>query len=132
MKKVMLAALAAACLTTTLADAADQLVVLRNAAEQFAVLPDGVRYPEGIAANPATGEIYVGTFDFGPNANKLLRFSKTGELLAVRDFGGAPLLGLDFDAAHAKLYILNVGASKVQRIAANFDSATPVEDVASV
>ena len=37
--------------------------------EQFAVLPDGVRFPEGITANPATGEIYAGTFDFGPNAN---------------------------------------------------------------
>src|SRR5437660_7508275 len=138
MKKVMLAALAAACLTTTLADAADQLVVLRNAAEQFAVLPDGVRFPEGITADPATGEIYVGTFDFGPNANKLLRFGKNGRLIAQRDFGKAPLLGLGFDAAHNKVFILNVGAiagagaSKVQRIAAAFDNTTAVEDVAPI
>src|SRR6266516_5430824 len=103
MKKVILAAIAATCLTTKATDAADQLVVMRNAAEQFAVLPDGVRYPEGIAANPATGEIYVGTFDNGPNANKLLRFSKTGELLGERDFGRTPLLGLGFDASHAKV-----------------------------
>jgi len=100
--------------------------------EQFAVLPDGVRYPEGITANPATGEIYVGTFDFGPNSNKLLRFGKNGHLVAQRDFGGTPLLGLEFDAAHNKVFILNVGASKVQRIAAAFDNTTAVEDVAAI
>ncbi|HEY6147296.1 MAG TPA: hypothetical protein VIZ69_06345, partial [Thermoanaerobaculia bacterium] len=100
--------------------------------EQFAVLPDGVRYPEGITVNPATGDIYVGTFDFGPNANKLLRFSRSGRLIAQRDFDGAPLLGLGFDAAHGKVFILNVGAGKVQRIAAAFDSSTAVEDVAKL
>ena len=100
--------------------------------EQFAVLPDGARYPEGIAANPATGEIYVGTFDFGPNANRLLRFGRNGHLIAQRDFGIQPLLGLLFDSSHDKVFILNVGASKVQRIAAAFDSTAVVEDVALV
>lgn len=98
----------------------------------FATLPDGVRFPEGIAANPATGDIYVGTFDFGPNANKLLRFNRQGQLVAQRDFGAMPLLGLAFDAATGKVYICNFGAGKIQRIAAAFDSTTPVEDVASV
>jgi DNA-binding beta-propeller fold protein YncE len=98
----------------------------------FASLPAGVRYPEGITADPATGDVFVGTFDFGPNVNKLLRFGKSGQLEAQRDFGGAPLLGLAFDAAHGKVYILNMGASKVQRIAANFNGTTPVEDVAAV
>jgi len=100
--------------------------------ERFAVLPDGVRFPEGITANPATGEIYAGTFDFGPNSNKLLRFSKNGQVAAQRDFGNTPLLGLEFDAAHNKVFILNFGASKVQRIAAAFDGTTPVEDVATI
>src|SRR6266545_8001625 len=100
--------------------------------EQFAVLPDGVRYPEGITANPETGEIYVGTFDFGPNSNKLLRFGKNGHVVAQRDFGGTALLGLEFDAAHNKVFILNVGASQVQRIAAAFDNTTAVEDVAAI
>jgi DNA-binding beta-propeller fold protein YncE len=105
----------------------------RNApVRDFTTLPDGVRFPEGITANPATGEIYVGTFDFGPNANKLLRFDRRGQLLAQRDFGGMPLLGLAFDAASGKVYICNFGAGKIQRIAAAFDSATPVEDVASL
>lgn len=104
----------------------------RVGVEEFAVLPDGVRYPEGITANPATGEIYVGTFDSGPNSNKLLRFGKNGRLIAQRDFLGTPLLGLGFDAAHNKVFILNVGVAKVQRIAAAFDSTTAVEDVATI
>ena len=50
------------------ASASEPLVIDVNAAIQFASLPDGVRYPEGIAANPVTGDIFVATFDFGPNA----------------------------------------------------------------
>src|SRR5438046_4192814 len=135
MKKLMLATtLAVVAMTIGIdgAQAADQLVLDRNAAIQFATLPDGVRFPEGITANPATGDVFFATFDFGPNANKLMRFSKNGHLSAIRDFGGTPLLGLDFDAARGKVYILNFGASKVQRIAANFDPTTAVEDVATL
>ena len=134
MNQPLLAALAAGVMTLGIGDAIarDDLVLMRNAAQQFAVLPDGVRYPEGIAANPATGDIFVATFDFGPNANKLMRFAKNGKLAAIHDFGGAPMLGLDFDAAHGKLYMLNMGASKVQRIAASFTASTAVEDVANV
>ena len=97
---------------------------------QFAQLPEGVRYPEGIAANPANGDIAVATFDFGPNANALLRYDRDGNLLARKDMGGAPMLGLGWLAG--KFYILNMGAQKVQRIAAAFDAATPLEDVAAV
>jgi DNA-binding beta-propeller fold protein YncE len=100
--------------------------------QEFATLPSGVRYPEGITANPATGDLYVGTFDAREPAstrnNKLLRYSRSGRLLAQKDFGPAPLLGLGF--REGKVYILNFGASELQRIAANFDAATPVETVA--
>lgn len=134
MRKLLFAGLVgwAAVSTAIPASAADALVVDANAAIQFATLPDGVRYPEGIAANPATGDIFVATFDFGPNANKLMRFAKSGQLSAIKDFGGAAMLGLGFDSANEKVYILNMGASKVQRIAANFGSSTTVEDVADV
>lgn len=108
------------------------IVVRRDAAERFIVLPDGVRFPEGITANPNTGGLYVSTFDFGPNANKLLRFDRNGHLVAQRDFGGAPLLGLEFNPSDNKVYICNFGASKIQRIAANFTATTPVEDVANI
>jgi DNA-binding beta-propeller fold protein YncE len=103
---------------------------------RFVTLPDGVRFPEGIAANPANGDIYVGTFD-GGNQNKLLRYSKNGKLEAQRDFGPTPLLGLEFDRARRKVYITNVGdfvgaTSKIQRIAANFNAATAIQDVALI
>jgi len=104
--------------------------------DTFAVLPDGVRFPEGITANPANGDIYVATFD-GGNQNKLLRYSRNGHLVASHDFGITPLLGLEFDRAHDKVYVLNVGdfvgaESKIQRIAADFNGATPIEDVAII
>jgi DNA-binding beta-propeller fold protein YncE len=115
----------------------DEIIVKPDAARPFAVLPDGVRFPEGIAANPKTEEIYVATFDFGPNSNKLLRFNKDGQLFAQRDFGGTPLLGLRFNPWDKKIYIANVGAlvgaaSKIQRIAADFTDSTPIEDVALI
>jgi len=117
--------------------AADDLVVKREAAKEFATLPDGVRFPEGIAANPGTGDIFVATFDFGPNSNKLLRFRRNGKLAVQRDFGNTPLLGLAFNPLDGKVYICNVGAlvggmSKIQRIPANFTDATPIEDVAVI
>ncbi len=116
--------------------AQDRLVIQRDV-DTFAVLPDGVRFPEGITANPANGDIYVGTFDTGPNSNKLLRFNRDGHVVASRDFGITPLLGLEFDRANQKVYILNVGdfvgaASKIQRIAADFNSVTPIDDVATI
>jgi hypothetical protein len=115
--------------------ASDEIIVKPHAARRFAVLPDGVRFPEGITANPKTEEIYVGTFDFGPNSNKLLRFNKDGQLVAERDFGKTPLLGIQFNHRDGKVYIANVGAlvgetSKIQRIAADFNDTTPIEDVA--
>lgn len=117
--------------------AGDEIIVKPDAARRFAVLPDGARFPEGITANPKTEEIYVGTFDFGPNSNKLLRFNKYGELVAQRDFGVTPLLGLQFNHWDKKIYIANVGAlvgvaSKIQRIAADFTDSTPIEDVALI
>jgi DNA-binding beta-propeller fold protein YncE len=108
----------------------------RGGVRRFVTLPDGVRFPEGITANPANGDIYVSTFDTLGNPNKLLRYSRHGHLLAQRTFD-APLLGLEFDRAHSKVYVTNVGdfaggASKVQRIAADFDSSTTIEDVAVI
>ncbi len=119
------------CIVTGPALAQNRLVIKRDV-DTFAVLPDGVRHPEGITANPANGDIYVATFDFGPNPNKLLRFAQNGDLVAQRDFGATPLLGLGFDSARDQVYILNFGASKLQRIPAAFDSTTPIEDVATL
>ena len=122
---------------SAVADGQSSRLAIDRDVDTFAVLPDGVRFPEGIAANPANGDIYVATFDFG-NPNKLLRYNRRGELLAKRDFGNTPLLGLIFDPAKGKVYIANAGdlagagAAKIQRIAAGFNSAMPVEDVATL
>jgi DNA-binding beta-propeller fold protein YncE len=101
-----------------------------GAASSWALLPEGVRYPEGITANPANGDIFVGTFHNGSTANKLLRLGRDGRVIAQKDFGGTPLLGLGF--AEGKVYILNFGASQLQRIDADFNAATAVEDVAPI
>src|SRR5262245_20819473 len=119
------------------ARASEEIIVKPEAAERFATLPDGVRFPEGITANPKTEEIYVGTFDFGPNSNALLRFNKYGQLVAQLDFRETPLLGLQFNPRDNKIYICNVGAlvggiSKIQRISADFNDTTSIEDVAVI
>jgi DNA-binding beta-propeller fold protein YncE len=103
---------------------------------RFVTLPDGVRFPEGITANPANGDIYVSTFDTRGNPNKLLRYSRHGQLLASRTFPG-PLLGLEFDRTRKQVYVTNIGdfvgaESRIQRIAADFDSGTAIEDVVTI
>lgn len=117
-----------ACLALALSAAS----IAGERVETFATLPDGVRFPEGITANPATGDIFVATFDFGPNANTLLRYDRHGRLVAQRDFGATPLLGLAFGPADGKVYIANFGASMIQRIVADFDSGSAIEEVAPV
>lgn len=96
---------------------------------EFATLPAGVRFPEGITANPATGDVYVATFDFGPNPNKLLRYSRHGQLLGSREVA-TPMLGLAFGPSDSKVYITNFNQSKIQRVAADLDGA--IEDVATL
>lgn len=98
--------------------------------DTFAVLPDGVTLPEGITANPANGDIYVSTFSA---PSRLLQFNRHGKLLAQREFP-APLLGLEFDRVHKKVYITNVGdfagtGSRIQRVAADLSQ---LEEVAIV
>jgi len=139
MKRILASALVFA-LGTFLAGgvrAGDGVIVKPNAASRFATLPHGVAFPEGIAINPANGDIYVSTFDFD-GSNELLRFSKTGRLLAQKDFGATPLLGLAFNDIDGKVYIANNGAlvsdmggSRIERIDADFNDATPIEHVAA-
>jgi sugar lactone lactonase YvrE len=111
-----------------LADGGGKGLFIDRSVDTFAVLPKGVVNPEGITANPANGDIYVSTFSA---PFKLLRYNRHGRLLAQRDFG-QPLLGLEFDRHHNKVYITNVGNfvgvdSKVQRVSADLSN---LEDVA--
>jgi hypothetical protein len=101
--------------------------------ERFAELPQGARQPEGLAVDPGSGEFFVGTFDArmpeSARTNQLVRFSPQGKVIAQRGFGATPLTGVAFRDGH--VYVLNFGASKLQRIPARFDADTPVEDVAT-
>lgn len=116
-----------------LADGGGKGLFIDRSVDTFAVLPDGVINPEGITANPANGDIYVSTFSA---PFKLLRYNRHGKLLAQRDFA-QPLLGLEFDRHHNKVYITNVGDftgvpgfdSKIQRVSADLSN---LEDVAII
>lgn len=105
----------------------------RLPATPFAALPADVRHPESLAVDPASGEVYVGTFDAREPAssrnNQLLRFDADGRLLAQRSFGATPLTGIGF--FEGKLYVLNFGASKLQRLDAAFTATSPIEDLAT-
>ncbi|MET0349493.1 MAG: hypothetical protein ABW067_06880 [Rhizobacter sp.] len=106
---------------------------LRLAVEPFVTLPADVRHPEGLASDPRNGDLFVGTFDTREPAasrrNVVLRYGADGRLLARRSFGATPLTGLAFAEGH--VYVLNFGASKLQRLPAGFDADTPIEDIAT-
>lgn len=127
MNRLLMACLALALSCTASADSPHKR--WEDTIVTFATLPSGARYPEGITANPRTGDVYVATFDFGPNTNRLLRYSRHGQLTGARDIG-APMLGLAFGPSDGKVYFTNFGASKIQRVAA--DLGDPVEDVAAL
>lgn len=101
--------------------------------ERFAELPQGMRHPEGIAVDPESGEFFVGTFDArtpeSARNNVLVRYSAQGEVVAQRSFDATPLTGVAF--RDGKVYVLNFGGSRLQRLPARFDARTPIEDVAA-
>ncbi|MGI4840323.1 MAG: SMP-30/gluconolactonase/LRE family protein [Janthinobacterium lividum] len=123
--------LTVALLTSPLSFGAGGPNIFYGHVQPFVELPQGIRHPEGLAVNPDNGEVYVGTFDTrmpsSTRHNELLRYSADGKLIAERDFGEAPLTGVEFK--DGKLYVLNFGSSKLQRLRADFSSSTPIEDV---
>ena len=124
--------LALVTLAVNAATADAQFLVGREAATRFATLPEIADFPEGITVNPANGDIYVGTFDFGGD-NFLVRFDKTGQFISRTADLVAPILGLAF-GPDGKIYFCFVGdftgqGSQIKRISA--DLAT-IEDVANI
>jgi len=122
------------------ASAQDVVVIRPFAGDRFATLPTEANFPEGITADPTSGDLFVGTFDAPPDGtgtNFLLRFDRKGRLEAQLPLGPIPLTGLAFNPRDGKVYWARPGAlagadSSIQRVAANFDASTPVEDVAIV
>lgn len=99
----------------------------------FVTLPEDFRHPESLATNPESGDVYVGSFDSREPAsarrNQVIRLSPQGQLLARADLGPTPITGLAY--AGGAIYFLNFGASKLQRLPANFATGQSPEDVAS-
>lgn len=130
-----LATRAAALLLLSVAAAAAQAFdgPVRIAVEPFVTLPADVRHPEGLTSDPRNGDVFVATFDAREPAserrNVLLRYAADGRLLARREFGPTPLTGIAF--RDGRIYVLNFGGSMLQRIDADFNADTPIEDVAA-
>lgn len=124
----------------SLANAQSNVITDPLAAARFATLPTEANFPEGIAANPVTGDIFVGTFDVQPDGsgtNFLLRFDRYGRVTARVSTGLVPMTGLMFNPRDRKVYFAVPAGllglpTKISRIPANFTSATPIEDVAMV
>lgn len=99
----------------------------------FVTLPADFRHPESLAVDPASLQIYVGSFDAREPAsarrNQILRLSADGKVLASKALGPTPITGLEFHDGH--VYFLNFGASKLQRLPADFNADTPVQDIAT-
>lgn len=97
------------------------------------VLPADFRHPESLAADPETGQLYVGSFDArepsSARNNQILRLSGTGEVLARVTLGETPLTGLAY--SHGHIYFLNFATSRLQRLPAAFVNGTAAEDIVS-
>lgn len=122
------------------AHAQSNVVIHPLAAERFATLPPEADFPEGIAADPDTGDLFVGTFDVKPDGsgtNFILRFDRRWRLKAQLPLGVVPVTGLAFNPRDRKVYFGRPGAllglpSLVQRIPAAFDATTVLEDVVTL
>ena len=94
----------------------------RNAAEIFAILPDGSSGPEGLTVG-SDGNIYVATFGFNQNGavsgpGQVFVFDPEGKLLRQLSVAGSSphLLGLAFHPTTGALLVLDFGAGKVLNV----------------
>jgi sugar lactone lactonase YvrE len=121
----------------------------RNAAQLFAVLPDGATGPEGLAVGP-DGNVYVATFGFNQNGGvtglgQLYVFNREGRFLRqvsiagssphplgiafhphtgallVADFGGGQVLSVDPRTGASQVFMTVTGSSGLNAI--TFDQA---------
>jgi DNA-binding beta-propeller fold protein YncE len=118
-KFVLLSMLALALMLMAATALAEDHSSNRNAAELFAVLPDGSTGPEGLTVGP-DNNIYVATFGFNQNGSvsglgQLFVFNPEGKLLRqVSIANSSPhLLGIAFHPQTGELLVIDFGAGKV-------------------
>jgi sugar lactone lactonase YvrE len=89
----------------------------RNKAQLFAVLPDGIKNPEGLVVAP-NGDVYVATFD---GSKKVLVYNDTGKLLRTLTVGTSSgfLLGLGFHPQTHAFLVIDFGAGNVLNVDPN-------------
>ncbi len=114
--------LSLALAATPRASGEDRTVSTREAAELFAVLPDGASGPEGLTVGP-DGNVYVATFGFnaaGPvtGLGQLYVFNRQGKLLRnVSVQSSSPhLLGIAFHPQTGALLVIDFGGGQVLRV----------------
>jgi len=100
-------------------DSSNHNIPNRNAAELFAILPDGAAGPEGLAVGP-DGNVFVASFGFNQNGSvtglgQLFVFNSEGRFLRqVSIANSSPhLLGIAFHPHTGALLVADFGAGQV-------------------
>jgi len=131
--------LATACALFATATAYSQQTVpsFPNLGDKFITLPPEANFPEGLGADPSTGDLFVGTFDVQPDgsgSNYLLRYNRAGQLTAQLSLGVVPVTGVTFNPRDKKVYFAQPASllglpSFINRVPATFDASTTLETV---
>ena len=102
----------------------------RDAAELFAILPDGSAGPEGLTVGP-DGNVYVASFGFNQNGSvtglgQLFVFNPEGRLLRqVGIAGSSPhLLGIAFHPVTGAFLVVDFGAGQVLSVDTHTGAST--------
>src|SRR5690242_18612113 len=112
---VKTAALLAAGLAVFLSQPNSAAAFDRGQAQLFAVLPAGSTLPEGLAVDPANGDVYVATFD---GSKTIVVYSETGTYLRTLHVNASSgfLLGLNFHPQTGKFLVIDFGAGTVLHV----------------
>lgn len=124
---------------TSVAEAQSRVIIRPNAAKTFATLPADADFPEGIAVDPDSGDVFVGTLDVNPAGptNFLVRFGANGAVEVQLPVGLAPIAGLAFNERDQMVYFVRLGnlvggVPSIQRVPKDFTVMTAVETVAVI
>lgn len=99
----------------------------RGAVQRFATLPPGALNPEGIAVDPANGDVYVTGFNpTGAGQGQIYVFGSNGQGKGVLTVSGSSsaLLGIAFHPDTHALLVADIGAGNVLDVDPNTGTST--------